>query len=207
MTEVKKIKVWDIAVRIFHWSLVVFFVIAYITGEEESELHDFAGYVILGLIVFRVLWGFIGSHYARFLNFIYSPQTTINYARSIVEGKPKHYLGHNPLGAWMVITLLVTLGLTIWSGLELEALEGHGPLAMQVNIVESVFADDDESDENEHESEHEGDEFWEDIHEFFANITLMLVFLHIAGVLFSSYVHRENLIKAMITGYKQNKSD
>ena len=151
MMKEERVKVWDIAVRIFHWSLVLFFVIAYITGEDESQLHNLAGYVVLGLIVFRIIWGFIGTRYARFWEFIYSPKNTMTYARSLFSGNPKYYVGHNPLGGWMIMALLVFLALTIWSGLELEASAGRGPLAVDLPLVQSVYADD---DRHEHEDEH-----------------------------------------------------
>jgi cytochrome b len=206
MSVENRVKVWDIAVRVFHWSLVLFFTIAFITGEEEEELHEIAGYVVMALVLFRLLWGFIGTHYARFWNIIYSPQTALSYVRSIVAGKPKHYLGHNPLGGWMVVFLLISLSITVWSGLELLAVEeGEGPLATNIQFVQSAYADDDERGEQEKHAE--GEEFWEEIHEFFAEFTLLLVIVHIGGVIFSSIVHRENLVRAMITGYKRKRTD
>jgi cytochrome b len=206
MSSENRVKVWDIAVRVFHWSLVLFFTIAFITGEEEEELHEIAGYVVMALVLFRLLWGFIGTRYARFWNIIYSPQTALSYVRSIVAGKPKHYLGHNPLGGWMVVFLLISLSITVWSGLELLAVEeGEGPLATNIQFVQSAYADDDERGEQEKHAE--GEEFWEEIHEFFAEFTLLLVIVHIGGVIFSSIVHRENLVRAMITGYKRKRTD
>lgn len=199
MAEEKQIKVWDIAVRIFHWSLVLFFTVAYVTGEEESQLHILAGYVILGLIVFRVIWGLIGTRYARFWNFIYSPKHTLAYTHSLLSGQPKHYLGHNPLGGWMILALIVFITLTIWSGLELEASAGRGPLVTAQQLVQPAYA-------NDVQYEHEGDEFWEELHEVFANLTLLLIFLHVAGVVVSGMEQRENLVKAMITGYKQKRN-
>jgi cytochrome b len=205
MSDQNRVKVWDIAVRVFHWSLVLFFVVSYLTGEEDDDLHIIAGYVVLGLVLFRLLWGLIGTRYARFWNFIYSPRTTIAYARSIMAGKPKHYLGHNPLGGWMVVFLLVSLSFTVWSGLELYAVEeGKGPLANSLQLVSPAYADDDDRDERKKHSASE--EFWEEVHEVFANLTVLLVFLHIAGVIFSSIVHRENLVRGMITGYKRKRT-
>ncbi|WP_455198297.1 cytochrome b/b6 domain-containing protein [Kaarinaea lacus] len=204
MPNNRTVKVWDVAIRTFHWALVFTFTIAYLTGEEEGQLHAWIGYVVIGLIVFRLVWGVIGTKYGRFWNFIYSPSHTIAYARSLLSGHPKHYLGHNPLGGWMVIALFLFIGLTSWSGLELEATEGRGPLAVDMHVIQSAYADEDEKHERE---DGEGDEFWEELHEFFANFTVFLVVLHIGGVLFSSAVHRENLVKAMITGYKEVKPD
>jgi cytochrome b len=210
MQKGDQIKVWDLAVRTFHWSLVVFFIVAYLTGEEENQLHNQAGYVVLALIVFRIIWGVIGPRYARFQNFVHSPGHTLAYACSLLSGNPRHYLGHNPLGGWMVVALLVSLLLTTWSGLELEASVGRGPLAENLHAIQSVYADEDRHErekEHEREEDREGNEFWEELHEALANLTVMLVFIHVAGVLFSSFVHRENLTRSMMTGYKSKKSD
>lgn len=209
----KQIKVWDPLVRIFHWSLVTFFVIAYITGEDESSLHIQAGYVILGLIIFRVLWGFIGTQYARFSQFVAGPKKTIDYAKSMVAGKPAHYTGHNPLGGWMVMALLVMLFVVTLSGLKLYAVEeGEGPFAANVPIelISTANADNDEheADEDSHESGNEhkvneaDEEFWEEIHEVATNLMILLIILHVGGVIYSSRVHNENLVKAMVTGKK-----
>jgi len=199
--------VWDPLVRLFHWGLVAAFSISYITGEEESIVHIYAGYVVLGLISFRVIWGFIGTRHARFSDFVRGKQTVIEYLKSLPTRNPKHYLGHNPAGGWMVIALIVSLFITTISGLQLYALEeGLGPLANQnlpeIQLISSAYADD-------HGREHgdDGDEFWEDvweeIHEVAANFTLLLIFIHISGVIASSLLHKENLVKAMINGRKK----
>jgi cytochrome b len=205
MTTEERIKVWDIAVRIFHWSLVVLYVVSYLTGEDESDLHNYAGYGVLGLIVFRLAWGVIGPRHARFTDFIYGPSKTLEYAKSLLNRRPAHYLGHNPLGGWMIIALLVSLFITCWSGMEYIGSKGEGPLAVNSGMVISAAVAND--DEDEDEGEEEGDEFWEEVHEVFANLTLLLVILHIAGVIAASLVHRENLIKAMVTGYKRPGPD
>ncbi len=197
-----QVKVWDIGVRVFHWSLVVLFFISYVSGEEESLLHVYSGYGVLGLVVFRIVWGVVGTRYARFSNFIVGRKTTELYVKSLFTAKPVHYLGHNPIGGWMIAALLILLLATSWSGLVLYGAEGHGPLAnQQISIVSQAHANgDDHEDGNDG-----GDELWEEVHEAFAQITLLLVFLHIAGVLVGSVIHRENLIKSMVTGYKDKK--
>jgi len=204
MSEEVPIKVWDIAVRFFHWSLVIFFTFAYLTGEEETQLHNWSGYVVLGLISFRIIWGVIGTRYARFWNFIYSPTYTLNYVRSLTRGHAKRYLGHNPLGGWMIVSLLFFNFLTSWTGLKLEAIEGKGLLAMEYNIIKPAYAHEDHERKRKKGGD---DEFWGELHEFFANTTVFLVLLHIGGVFFSSKLEGENLVKAMVTGYKLKKPE
>ena len=210
-----EVRVWDPLVRLFHWSLVLTFFISYFTGDEENQLHIYAGYAVLGLIVFRLIWGIIGTKHARFSDFLASPAKVIEYLKSLGSRKPKHYLGHNPAGGWMVIVLLISLFVSTISGLKLYAVEeGKGPLAgvtSDVSLISNAYADKDE-DEKEHGKEYEehegqggereGDEFWKEVHEVSSNFTLFLIFLHVAGVVVSSKLHKENLVKAMISGNK-----
>lgn len=207
MVEEAKIKVWDIAVRVFHWSLAVMFFVAYFSGDDENMLHVYAGYGVLALIVFRIVWGFVGTKHARFTNFIYGPAATIRYVKSILSRKPLHYLGHNPLGGWMVVALLLSLIGACWSGLEAYGRQGHGPLAqVESRLIPSAMANDEQkglrSERKGKKGETEGEEFWEEIHEALSNLTLFLAILHVISVLIASAIHRENLIKSMITGYK-----
>lgn len=200
----EKIKVWDPAIRVFHWTLVLLFAISYLTGETEGLLHIYSGYGVLALLLFRLVWGLIGTRHARFSDFVKGPSAVLRYLRSLFRGQPIHYPGHNPLGGWMVLALLLFLALTVWSGLELYATEGLGPLAANSPApVATAFASEDE-DESGHAPGHET---WEEVHEVFANLTLLLVILHIAGVLAACRLHRENLVKAMITGYKLRPED
>jgi cytochrome b len=190
------IKVWDLFVRIFHWTVVVCFFIAYITEDEVMWLHEFAGYTILVLVIARVIWGLVGTRYARFTNFVYKPSTIKQYFKDSLRFKSKRYIGHNPLGGAMVILLLVMLVLTSWSGMEADGVSLFADNTFNIEIVKSAIADDDENG---------GSEVWEEIHEFFANATLFLVFLHVAGVIFSSIAHGENLVRSMITGRKRKE--
>ncbi|MDH5786534.1 MAG: cytochrome b/b6 domain-containing protein, partial [Chromatiales bacterium] len=187
MSSDTEVKVWDPLVRLFHWSLVAAFTIAYVTEDEWQNLHVWAGYVVAGLLAFRILWGFIGPQYARFSNFIYSPATVIAYLKDMVTLREKRYLGHNPAGGVMVLALLASLALTTLSGMKLYAVEENaGPFAnVEINLSPIAVAQADDDDDDEREGRDQGDEFWEEIHEFFANLTLLLVVLHIAGVLFS----------------------
>lgn len=204
-----KIYVWDPLLRLFHWALVVAFTLAYFTGDEESQLHAIAGYTILGLLGFRLIWGFIGGHYARFKNFSFAPRAVFAYLSSLFSRKTiRDYIGHNPAGSWMVIFLLLSLTLTSISGLIVYGEEGKGPLAstktqvIQPQTSNNPFAKVEY--EVEHENEDEGsEEFWEEVHEVFANLTVFLIFLHVSGVILSSRKHGKNLVRAMITGYKE----
>lgn len=179
------IKVWDVLIRVFHWSLVGFFTLAYLTeGEDEwMTIHSYAGYSILILLVFRLLWGVIGTHHARFSNFVTRPKNALIYVKALATGKAKDYVGHNPAGALMIITLIISIAITGFSGMALYAIDGYGPLAT------SFFATWPEGAIKE-------------VHEFFANFTVFLVVIHVGGVLVSSLLHKENLIRAMVTGKK-----
>ena len=205
-----EIRVWDPLVRIFHWSLVLAFTVAYLSGDEENSVHIYSGYVVLGLIAFRLLWGLIGTRYARFSNFVYSPGTVIQYLKGLVAKKPEHYVGHNPAGGWMVIAMLLCLFIVSVSGLKVYAIEeGLGPLAGEtpaLTIISPAYADD-EKNENEHGEDEEAEEYWEEIHEVSSNFMLLLIFLHIAGVIVSGRLHNEHLVKAMLTGKKISKTD
>ncbi len=181
------IKVWDILVRLFHWSLVASFTIAYLSEDDFEDIHIIAGYVVLGLIVFRLIWGFIGSQYARFNSFVVKPSTAISYIKDIKNHSAKRYIGHNPAGAMMVLALIFSLIMTTLFGLMLYgAEEFSGPLANLMSGVSKSTAHD-----------------IEEIHEFFANFTLFLIVLHILGVISASYEHKENLVLSMITGKKR----
>ncbi|MBS0042493.1 cytochrome b/b6 domain-containing protein [Shewanella sp. M16] len=180
------IKVWDLLIRIFHWSLVGFFTLAYLTeGEDEwMTIHSYAGYSILILLVFRLLWGVMGTHNARFSNFITRPKEVLVYLKGLITGKVKDYIGHNPAGAMMIVALIASIAITGFSGMALYATDGHGPLAT------SFFATWPEGAIKE-------------VHEFFANFTVFLVVIHVGGVIVSSLLHKENLVRAMVTGKKQ----
>ena len=204
------IKVWDPLVRIFHWSLVTFFVIAFLTGEEDGSMHIYSGYAVIGLVSFRILWGFIGTEHARFKDFVFGPSKVIEYLKSHVGGSPIRYIGHNPAGGYMVILMLVTLLVVTVTGLKVYGTEGHGPLAANadISIVAPARADEEAGEENEAGDMRggaEGEEFWEEIHEAASYFMLLLIALHIAGVVVSSRVHKENLVRAMITGKKERE--
>lgn len=172
-----KILVWDIPTRVFHWLLAISFTGAYLTAETERyrDIHLLLGYTLLGLIAFRLIWGFAGSRYARFKSFLFSPSTVVSYIKSLLQRKPEHYVGHNPAGG-LAIFLLLGLGLLV----------GATGVLLYFEV---------------------GGESFEDLHEVFANGMLLVVGIHIAGVIVSSALHRENLVRAMVTGYKSGKPD
>ena len=107
----RRILVWDVPTRVFHWLLVLSFTVAFLTAESERtrDIHVLSGYILLGLLAFRLLWGFIGTRYARFGSFLFGPGEVVSYVRSLVKHKPAHYLGHNPAGS-VAIWLLLALG-------------------------------------------------------------------------------------------------
>jgi cytochrome b len=200
--------VWDPLVRIFHWSLAVAFFVAYFS-EEPLALHVWAGYVAGGIVALRVLWGFIGPRHARFTDFLFGPVTALGYLVDLMRFRAKRYVGHSPAGGAMVIVLLIAIAAIVISGLQLYAVEeGAGPLAGVTAPARPMSAAPSrrESDKGKRERDREeqsGEELWEELHEVLANVTLILVILHIAGVVLASMVHRENLARAMITGRKR----
>ena len=186
-TESSTVKAWDPLIRIFHWGLVIFVLLAFLSEDDGSNLHLWSGYAVSLLIGFRLLWGLVGTRNARFTSFVRSRRAVMQHLKAMLTFKAPHYLGHNPAAAVMVILLLTSIALVAFSGMVLVACEGQGPLAA------TIFS-----------TWHGG---WvEEFHEFFANFTLLLVFCHLAGVLFSSFLEGENLAKAMVTGRKKMRS-
>ncbi|CAK0755646.1 Cytochrome B [Gammaproteobacteria bacterium] len=171
------ILVWDVPVRVFHWMMVLSFVVAYVTAESEywRLAHITAGYTMGGLVCFRLIWGLVGTHYARFSNFVKGPAVVTRYLCSLFSGQPEHHVGHNPAGALSILGLLGLTLMTVTTGWFLY----NSP---------------------------EGSEWWEDIHEIIANVMLSLIGLHILGVVTGSRAHGENLTISMITGFKRGQS-
>lgn len=167
------VKVWDPMVRIFHWGLVLSFVVAWLSAESIDNLHHWAGYAAGGLIGFRLVWGLIGPRYARFTQFVKGPGTIAAFILAMLGGKERRYLGHNPAGGAMILALLASLGTTAATG-------------WMMTLAQYAKAD------------------WvESLHEGAANLTLILVLAHVAGVLWVSWHHKENLAKSMVDGQKR----
>jgi cytochrome b len=173
----QKQMVWDLPVRVFHWTLAASFVAAYATSDSERwrNLHVAFGYTVLGLVAFRLLWGFVGTPHARFASFRYRPAQAFAYLREIATGRARHYTGHNPAGSWAVYAMLVLAVGTAVSGY------------LTLNEI--------------------GGDAFEEVHEFLANTWLVVVLAHVAGVIASSLAHRENLARAMVTGYKRGAGE
>ena len=182
----RAVKVWDLPVRLFHWVLVALFLFMFLSGKLKGnwmEWHMYSGYTILALVVFRVLWGFAGGTYARFSSFLAGPVTCIAFMKKLLSNSPAHVAGHNPLGGWMVVVML--LGLLAQAGAGLFANDDisiEGPLAK--------FISKDLSDR------------LTTIHYYNFFVLLALAGTHIAAVAFHVFVKKENLVSAMFTGVK-----
>lgn len=187
----ESVRVWDRFIRVFHWTLVAGFATAFISGEVGADvLHVWTGYLLCVMLALRLYWGFRGSEYARFRSFFFSPAETLAYVRGMLAGQPRHYLGHNPAGALMVFTMLGLLLLIFLSGLlTLAAIDYEGPLLFLANRV---------SDEASYA--------FRDLHGFLPILGLILVVLHLIGVAAGSIQHKENLVRAMLTGKKRTNT-
>jgi cytochrome b len=189
MKDEVNVKVWDLPTRLFHWTLVLSFASAYLTAKFHfGFLHSLIGYFLCLLLLVRVILGFAGNQYARFKSFIFSPQETIEYLRAMFRNNPRHYFGHNPAGALMVFALLGLMLLILLTGLiTLAAIDYEGPLLFLANLL---------SDETSYTFRH--------LHGWLINIALVMIPLHLIGVAAGSIQHKENLVRAMITGQKKH---
>ncbi len=186
--KIEQVKVWDWPLRLFHWSLVLSFALAYLLAEVHIiDVHVLVGYLLIALLLFRLVWGFTGNQYARFKSFIFSRKETLTYVKAMRCGHPAHYYGHNPAGALMVFGMLAVLAAIFVSGLLiLSAINYEGPLLFLANRM---------SDETSY--------FFRHAHNFFVDVALLLIPLHLLGVLSGSLQHKENLVRAMVNGMKK----
>lgn len=175
--ESPKVPVWDVLVRVLHWSLAAGVVCAWVTGHWSLRGHETVGYVATGIVLARLAWGFCGTPFARFGSFFASPHATWRYTRQFWAGNEPRHLGHNPLGGWMVLALLATAGAVCITGIlyTTEWLWGYAWL--------------------------------EALHRILAWMLAGLIPLHLAGVALTSWRHRENLVAAMFTGKKRRIDD
>jgi len=215
-SEADKVYVWDPLVRIFHWSLVLAFFTAYATEDETMALHVWAGYAAGGLVLLRILWGFVGPKHARFADFVCGPLAVWQYLADLVAFRARRHIGHSPAGGAMVLLLIAGILASVWSGLEVYAAEkGKGPLAAALpTAVATALADeDDKGKEDEGRRRNDGnerrgrggDEFWEGAHEALASLVFLAVLFHIGGVVLASVAHKENLVRSMVTGRKRGE--
>lgn len=180
-----RLLIWDLPTRVFHWLLVAAFTTDWITFDDNRylDVHVYAGYLFFGLLVFRLVWGMIGSRHARFRSFAYEWPSVWAYLRGLLGGQAARHVGHNPAGAWAIF-LMLALGLLVSLAgvLVLGGEEGHGPLRGLLPYAMGAAA--------------------KEAHEVLAWTLLALTAVHVAGVVVESVFHKENLVWAMITGYK-----
>ena len=166
-------RVWDPVVRILHWALAVSVAAAWLTKEGWGRYHEWIGYAALALVAARIAWGFVGPSYARFAQFACAPPQVLHYAARVLARTEPRHIGHNPLGGWMVVTLIVAVLLSGVSG--------------WLYTTDAFW----------------GVEWVERLHDALATLLLVLVAAHIAGVVFTSIRHRENLVGSMLHGRKR----
>lgn len=186
-TEEKSVRVWDLPTRLFHWALVVLIALQFATAEFgflSMQWHYRFGWATLALIVFRVLWGFAGSQTSRFADFLRGPQAVANYIRTMFSAPPSVRLGHNPLGGWSVVTMLVCVLVQAASGLfASDGIDEDGPFVGAVSGATVKLATQ--------------------LHHLGETVLLVLIALHIGAVLLHWLLKHDNLIAPMITGRKR----
>jgi cytochrome b len=180
------IKVWDLPVRLFHWLLVILLVAQVVTGKMGGEMmrwHAYTGYAVLVLVVFRIAWGFLGGTHARFASFMVGPAATLRFARRLFSRQAVPQLGHNPLGGWMVMALVVSLAVQAITGLfSHDGAAAEGPLAARVSFDVSTALSQ--------------------LHRWNLKLLLVLSAVHVGAVLFHLVVKKEELTVPMFTGVK-----
>lgn len=167
------VRIWDRPVRLLHWGLAGSVAVCWLTADELQGVHEVAGYTAAGLVGLRLILGLAGTRYARFSQFIRSPGRTLSYAREMFRHREPRYLGHNPLGAAMVVTLLIMVGAIAFTG--------------WMQTTDAYW----------------GVEWVQETHEVLAELLLVAIGLHVAGVIHASFRHHENLVFAMINGRKR----
>ena len=171
--DMTTVRVWDVFVRVFHWCLVLCISVAWLSSNNAGTLHTAAGYFAGGLVILRLIWGIVGSKYARFSQFVGSPRIVIGYLKDVLARRAARYLGHNPAGGAMIVALIVSVAATSISGWMLTTDAFWGVLWVQK------------------------------VHGFLADSLLVLTAFHVAGVVAASLHHRENLVRAMLSGRKR----
>lgn len=165
--------VWDRFVRLFHWTLVSCVLLNRFVVDGDADVHHWLGYLAVGLVVGRIVWGFIGSRHARFADFFPTPRRIAQHVRGLLARRPAFHWGHNPLGALMILALMglvLAIGLTGW-----------------MQNLDAYF----------------GEEWLQDLHAVLANGLIILVGLHVTAAIVMGWLERTRLIKAMVTGFKE----
>jgi cytochrome b len=179
--------VWDFPTRLFHWLLVILVIISFVTGNiggNAMQYHEWSGFTILSLLLFRLVWGFVGSQESRFMTFVRSPSVVVRYATTLLRSDSAHYFGHNPLGGWSIIAMLFALLIQTGTGLFAnDDIVTEGPLFDWVSKATS--------------------DWLTRIHKLNQQVIIALISIHVLAVLFYFLYKRENLVKLMITGVKQ----
>ena len=171
------VAVWDLPLRLFHWALAASVLIAWFSANIFDTVHEIAGYTVLGLIAFRIVWGFAGTRYSRFRSLVQPLRAVLRHLWQIAHGQTGRYLGLNPAGAAMSVALLALLAVSTISG--------------WMQITERFF----------------GVDWVEKLHTWSSNLVLMLVVAHVLGVLLMCALQKENLVRAMITGKKRERDE
>ncbi|MEA3028031.1 MAG: hypothetical protein QOF91_3316 [Alphaproteobacteria bacterium] len=177
LADASAVEVWDLPLRLFHWTLAAAVLTAWFSANVFDTVHEVSGYTVLALIAFRLVWGFTGTRNSRFANFVPRPAVALRYLRNLAYGRATRYLGHNPAGAAMIVTLLLALAVCSISG--------------WMQITYRFF----------------GVTWVEQVHSYSADLVLILAIVHLLGVLLTSALHRENLVRAMITGRKELRTE
>ncbi|HRD49908.1 MAG: cytochrome b/b6 domain-containing protein [Candidatus Competibacter sp.] len=183
------VKVWDLPTRIFHWTLVALMIAQWLTAENSSTMdyHIWGGYAVLTLVLFRLIWGVVGSETARFNAFVRGPGAALDYVKALLRGETPLYLGHNPMGGWSIVAMLILLLVQAGTGLFAnDDILIEGPLSSWVSKSVS--------------------DWLTTIHKLNFNLLLAVIAVHISAVLFYLLVKRENLIHPMLSGRKHLSS-
>lgn len=181
------IRVWDLPTRLFHWLVVTLVLVSFVTGKIGGAwmpYHIWSGCAVLGLLMFRLVWGFVGGRHARFSAFVRAPGAVLRYARTLFQPAPPRHLGHNPLGGWSVLAMLLVLSVQAVTGLFAnDDIFTEGPLYPWVSKATS--------------------DWLTHIHKLNQGVVLLLVGVHVMAILFYLIMKHENLIQPMFTGRKQ----
>ena len=186
-SQLRSVRVWDFPTRLFHWSLVILVIASFVTGNIGGNLmtiHMWSGYGIFALVLFRLAWGFVGGRQSRFVAFVRGPGKVLRYASEFFRTKSPPHLGHNPLGGWSIIAILLALSVQVGTGLFAnDNILTEGPL---YPLVSKDVSD-----------------WLTDIHQANRIVLAALLAIHVFAVFYHLIAKKENLLKPMVTGIKQ----